>query len=310
MNLPISRFPEAGCANFGRILDPGLCGALREKIDKARKVKSSIFYATKKEFEKHGRWVNYAPGRTSHNLLLKKGYDLSFIETNKRFVSAVEKLVGPDYQIMKKAVIRSVPHRVVPDWIMDLVQDVGRPNLNPFVHDQFQDVQYFLSTDFHQDKTRPESNFATVYVYLDDVAAEDSALHLLVGSHKLGMTHYPHMLRRSHADPRYWFYSDINGNHEKCEDVLVTGGAGMVSTFHNMTLHGTQLNNSDNPRISIRYLVVKNPDCRKDTLLDAANRNIHGPQRLLNSRLDVVVGQPFQRTGSSLLSYGEPLFDT
>ena len=72
-------------------------------------------------------------------------------------------------QIFKKAIIRSVPSWAVPEWIDDYVKDVGRPNLNPFVYDEFQDVQYFHCTDFHQDKTRRESDFVTVYLYLDQV---------------------------------------------------------------------------------------------------------------------------------------------
>ena len=31
------------------------------------------------------------------------------------------------------------------------LEDIGRPNLNPYIKDDFQDVQYFLNADFHQD---------------------------------------------------------------------------------------------------------------------------------------------------------------
>ena len=299
----VSNFPKAGFADFGRILDPTACAKLRAWIAERRPVESSIFYKDEAEFRAKGRWKNYAPGRTDHNLLVESNLDLSFVERNPAFIRNAEALVGRGYGIMKKSIIRSVPTRVLPKWISDYVCDVGRPNLNPFIKDEFQDVQYFHATDFHQDKTRPESNFVTVYVYLDDVTPEYSALRILRGSHKLGLTVYPHSLRRSQHDRRQWFYSDWNGNHEKCEEITITGLAGTVSCFHCLTLHGTVLNDSPDPRISLRYLLTKAPECREDTLLDQANRAVFGPHKLLNTRLDVGQDGAFQRTGSSLLSY-------
>ena len=301
--LDINGFPETGCADLGRILDPKACAELRQWIDERRPMVTSIFYQTDEEFRDKGRWHHYAPGSTDHNLLLTEGLDLGFIEENERFKRYAEALVGPGYQIMKKSVIRLVPSGVIPKWIMDYVCDVGRPNLNPFVHDEFQDVQYFLATDFHQDKTRPDSNFVTVYMYLDEVDPTYSALHILKGSHKLGLTHYPHLLRRSHADRRYWFYSDFNGNHEKCEEIVMTGKAGSVLCFHCLTLHGSRPNNSHNPRVSLRYLLAKGPNCREDALLDQANRLVYGPHRVARTRFDIAPDGSYLRTGSSLLSY-------
>ena len=49
-----------------------------------------------------------------------------------------------------------------------------------------------LNTDYHQDKTRQESEFVTIYIYLDKVNKDSSALNILLGSHKLGFTSYPH----------------------------------------------------------------------------------------------------------------------
>jgi len=299
----LSAFAEAGWADLGPILDPRACGELRQWIDARRPVSRELFYQTEAEFRAKGRWHHYAPGRGDHNLLLNDDLDLRFVEDNQAFKLGATTLVGDGYRIMKKSIIRSVPQRVVPGWIIDYIREVGRPNLNPFVHDEAQDVQYFLSTDFHQDKTRPRSNFVTVYVYLDRVGAEHSALRILSGSHKLGMTPYPHLLRRSHIDRRYWFYSDFNGNHEKCEEAVILGEPGSVYSFHCMTLHGTGLNDSPEPRISLRYLLVEAPDSDQPTLLDDANRRVYGSHRLAHARLDVAPDGSFQKTGSSLLSY-------
>ena len=90
-----------------------------------------------------------------------------------------------------------------------------------------------------------------------------------------------------------------------CEQVTVTGVAGSIFSFHSLTLHGTVLNNSKNPRISLRYLVApsKSKDTQQEHLLSEANSEIHGPQFIVPNRIDVEPGQPFLQTGSSLLSY-------
>ena len=196
-----------------------------------------------------------------------------------------------------------MPRWATPQWLLDYVIDVGRPNMNPFVRDAFQDVQYFLYTDFHQDKTRPESDFVTVYIYLDEVDPKYSALQILSGSHKFGMTVYPHSVRRSIRDQAVWFYSDGLGNHMKCPIKTVTGGPGYISAFHCMTLHGTGFNDSLNPRISLRYLIRKSNSKPLNCLQDLANANVVGPKQMLHTRLDVGSDRAFCRTGSSLHSY-------
>lgn len=305
IDYDIANYPENGCADLGSILDPTACANLRAWINERRPVSKDIFYPTEMAFKEKGRWQNYAPGRTAHNLLLDPSLDLSFIEQNPKWIAMMQQFCGPDYEIFKKSIIRSVPRWATHQWMLDYVMDVGRPNLNPFVRDDLQDVQYFLFTDFHQDKTRPESDFVTVYVYLDEVDPKYSALHILTGSHKLGMTVYPHSVRRSIRDPQNWFYSDGLGNHKECRLKTVTGGPGSVTGFHCMALHGTGFNDSENPRISLRYLIRKNPSSRKDCLQDQANAKIIGPMRMLHTRLDVGLEGAFQRTGSSLHSYGE-----
>ena len=305
IDLSLNNFAQNGCADLGTILDQQKSSSLRDYINQNRPVNESIFYKTKAEFEEKGRWTGYAPGRVDRNFLLTDGCDLSFIENNPVFIDNMIKLCGENYSIMKKAIIRSVPGWAIPEWTYEYVKDVGRPNLNPFVHDEFQDVQYFHCTDFHQDKTRRESDFVTVYIYLDEVDADYSALRILIGSHNMGMTCYPHGLRRSMHSPDKWFYSDSIGNNMPCEQVTVTGVAGSIFSFHSLTLHGTVLNNSKNPRISLRYLVApsKSKDTQQEHLLSEANSEIHGPQFIVPNRIDVEPGQPFLQTGSSLLSY-------
>jgi hypothetical protein len=303
LDLSLGRFPENGCAQLGTMFDKAPADRLRAWIDARRPVRREIFYRSREEFEREGRWNRYAPGTKDHNLLLSPELDLAFIEGATAFKKTCSALCGADYKIMKKSIIRSTPRWAVPEWAQEFMADVGRPNLNPFVRDEYQDVQYFLTTDFHQDKTRPQSNFVTLYLYLDEVGLSYSALRILRTSHKLGVTVYPHSLRRSSADRRYWYYSDPDGNHLKCEDITVVGDAGSAFVFHCMTLHGTGYNDSKNPRVSLRYLIMKGPKSGDDTLLDRANMNVTGPRSVLHTRLDVGIEGAFLQTGSSLLSY-------
>ena len=55
--------------------------------------------------------------------------------------------MGNNYKIMKKTIIRSVPFNKFPKWIKKETEDFGRPNLNPYIKDEFQDIQYFINAD-------------------------------------------------------------------------------------------------------------------------------------------------------------------
>jgi len=299
----LENFPDNGYADLGTVLYSNDCVQLRSLLNTARPLSKDIFYSTQEEFNNKGRWHHYAPGRDSHNVLIDNQVNLAFIEDNETFVEICRRLCGSDYAIMKKSVVRSVSDHLLPEWINDKVRDVGRPNLNPFIHDDYQDVQHFLHTDYHQDKTRPTSNFVTVYIYLDEVSKDYSALRILEGSHRLGMTSYPHNLRKSWPNDDHIFYSDNSGNHLKCRPVITTGGPGTVVCFHGMTLHGTVTNKSEDPRISLRYLITCPPGTGNDSLLDKANRRVIGPHSASNLRLDVAEDGSLLPTGSSILDF-------
>mgnify|MGYP001328745496 CR=1 FL=1 len=292
----VESFQKNGFAYSGRILDKKLCKKLRDFINKNRPVKSDIFYKSEQDFKRKGRYYNYAPGK-GNNFLEK--CDTNFIEDNPFFKDFCGKLMGEKYSIMKKSIIRSTPKRVLPPWVTKKILNIGRPNLNPYILDKYQDVQYFLCTDFHQDKTRQSSKFVTVYIYLDDVDLESSALNILSQSYKLGFTTYPHNLRKSETKSDQWYYNDNYGNKILCDEILVTGLSGTVSAFHNLTLHGTGVNNKKKPRISLRYL-IKNESSRK-SLYSLANKNIYGKLRNRRPRLDVSEDGSLTPMGSSLI---------
>jgi hypothetical protein len=299
-DLSLNNFPELGCADLGMILNKNKCAELRNLININRPVSKEIFYENKKDFNDNGRWKKYAPG-PGHNFI--ENMNLNFIENNVNFVKAATKVLGNKYSILKRSVIRSVSGQFLPEWLEVYLKDVGRPNLNPFVKDCYQDVQYFYCTDFHQDKTRPESNFVTFYVYLDEVDRDYSALRILTGSHLAGMSSYPHNLRRSKNNKNTWYYTDVKGSNLKCEEVDIIGKAGLVSCFHGLTLHGTPLNNSPNPRISIRYLLSPDKDNKEETLLNKSNKLIYGPKNIDINRYDIANDGSYLPIGSSLDSY-------
>lgn len=90
----------------------------------------------------------------------------------------------------------------------------------------------------------------------------------------------------------------------KCDQITVTGDIGFISCFHSLTLHGTVLNNSKDPRISLRYLISPKNHSRQGTsLFHQANAEIIGPEYISLNRIDMSTGVGFVETGSSLLSY-------
>lgn len=297
-NLSLKYFPYLGFAKLGQIREKKKLEELRNFINISRPLNKKIFYSSKEEFIKEGRWKKYAPGQ-GHNFLEK--IDISFIENNDVFVDCATKLLGKNYKIMKKSIIRSVSPRYMPPWLKNFIKDLGRPNLNPFIKDEYQDIQHFFCTDYHQDKTRPDSNFITFYLYLDKVDRDYSALRILSGSHISGMTGYPHNLRRSYHEKKIWYYTDSVGKTIRCKEFDITGKAGTLSCFHGLTLHGTPVNNSSDPRISIRLLL--SPSKSSKAILAKTNENIYGPTSINLNRTDVNSKGEYLITGSSLESY-------
>ena len=67
---------------------------------------------------KKGRFSKYSPGTNEHNLLVEdQNFNLDFIEKSPRFKKCVSKILGKNYKIMKKSIIRSVPYSILPNWV-------------------------------------------------------------------------------------------------------------------------------------------------------------------------------------------------
>lgn len=298
--ININNFIEDGVINFGSILNKKKCNDLRNLINKYRPCKKKIFYNSFKEFKKKGRFVKYSPGG-NFNALTSLDFNLDFLEKSPTFIKSIQSIMGKDYKILKKTIIRSVPKKFMPKWVHDYIEDFGRPNLNPFIKNEFQDVQYFYNADYHQDMTRG-NKFATFYIYLDNVTKKDSALKVLKKSHQFGATFYPHYIRKS-TDGKNYFYSDLKGNHIKCEEFTCLGLTGNLLAFHGLALHGSYYNFSNDPRISLRYLIEPNKK-NKNTIFNKSFKKIKKNPIVLKNNMarldrDVKTGF-FKKTGITI----------
>ena len=301
------KFLKDGFYDFGSILNKKKCLELKKFIDVNRPCTKNIFYKNKKEFLKKGKFKNYSPGTFDYNAIYNLNINLDFIEKSKYFIKAVETIVGKRYSIKKKSIIRSVPQSIHPSWASEITNDIGRPNVNPYIRREFQDVQYFQNIDFHQDMTRG-NKFVTFYIYLDDVKEKDSPLKILTGSYKFGATHYPHYIRPG-SKKNEWFYSNLNGDHMRCDQINIYGKSGKLFCFHGLNLHGTALNFSTSPRISLRYLIQSDNNTSPRSCLDKSFKLIKGKivenKKLKNGmhfqRLDRTSDGKFIKTGTSIL---------
>ena len=75
----------------------------------------------------------------------------------------------------------------------------------------------------------------------------------------------------------------------QCKDTILEGKAGYAAIWHNCTLHGTQPteNESDEFRISLRYLIGKSNVNKQKTKINDVNSSIIGNLDPLKTRKDL-----------------------
>jgi hypothetical protein len=179
-----------------------------------------------------------------------------------------------------------VPDKAIPAWLKARIAGNPVNNLGAYVKPHYRDVTYFNGIDFHQDlidfKER-EADFLTLYVYLHRVTRSDAPLFVLENSHSLGASVFPHDLRQDGAN--LWAYR--NGRHGPalCRQVMLTGEAGFTACWHALTLHGTQPDEGDEERISLRYLFAPADGARAG--LHRVNETLGVPLSLASTRVDL-----------------------
>ncbi|MDB5470291.1 MAG: hypothetical protein JWR84_1851 [Caulobacter sp.] len=278
----VDDFARAGVHLFGEVLDADACTALLADLKAGRDWGEGLFLSEAEfDADPQYRGVNPRPGR---NLL--EGYEarLKLVEANPAIVAGLTALLGEGYVLMDRKVVCGVPASVIPDWLKRRIAGNPVNNLGAFVKPRYRDVTYFYGIDFHQDlidfKGR-EADFLTLYIYLAPVAKADAPLFLLEGSHRLGASVFPHDLVQQGETWRY----RSGGREALTTQRVLTGGTGNAAMWHACTLHGTQPDEADHERISLRYLLARGPAAAAG--IDRVNAAIEGPLALDEIRVDL-----------------------
>lgn len=269
---------------FPAALDQGPAAALLQSIRATRRFDGALFL-TEAEFDADPQHtgVNPRPGR---NLLERFADDLAFVEAAPQITSALTALLGPDYEILNKKVVAGIPARAMPDWLKRRIHGNPVNNLGAYVRPEWRDITYFYGIDFHQDLIdyRDKSaDFLTLYVYLHPVTRADAPLFLLEDSHRLGGSVFPHDLKR--AGPEAWVYANGDYGTLPVRQTVLTGNTGFAALWHACTLHGTQPDEADHERISLRYLIGRGAS--GPAAIDTINQSLRGPLTLASTRGDL-----------------------
>jgi hypothetical protein len=245
---------DLGYHLFDAPLDAGAAGELLALLRADRRYDETLFLSEAAfDADPQYRGVNPRPGR---NLLERLDGELAFIEQAPQIVEGLTALLGPGYRIMDRKVVCGVPAKSIPDWLKQRIAGNPVNNLGAYVKPQLRDVTYFYGIDFHQDlidHREREADFVTLYIYLHKVTRADAPLFVLENSHSLGASVFPHDL--THRGEDAWLYRNGAVGEVMTRQTVLTGEAGFAGLWHACTLHGTQPDDGDEERISIRYLL-------------------------------------------------------
>ena len=282
---PILRdFAQQGYHRFEAPLDAQAADRLLVQLRADRRYDDSLFLSESEfDADPQYRGVNPRPGR---NLLERFDADLAFVEQAPQIVAGMTALLGPGYRIMDRKAVCGVPARSIPAWLKARIAGNPVNNLGPYVKPQYRDVTYFYGIDFHQDlidHQDREADFVTLYVYLHRVTRADAPLFVLENSHSLGASVFPHDLTKT--GPADWTYRNGAQGQIATHQVMLTGDAGFAATWHACTLHGTQPDEGDHERISLRYLIGPADGARAG--IHEVNAALGVPMALRSTRVDL-----------------------
>ena len=281
-------FLAHGVVEFGQVLDPLACERLLAQVRASRRFGPELFL-DEASFNADPRYrgVNPEPGR---NLLEALGAAADFVEEHETIAGVLANLLGERYCVLDKKLVCGVPEKWLPEWLLRRIRGNPVNNLGPYVRPQYRDITYFYGIDYHQDiidwRDRG-ADFVTLYVYIHPVTHADAPLHVLLDSHMLGASVFPHALSRENSTGR-WRYEDRRGGAIECPERKLVGGAGYAALWHPAILHGTQPDKADRERLSLRYLLAKAPDAVAAGI-DRLNATIKGPLSLGETRRDLDV---------------------
>lgn len=275
-------FIQNGYGLFPNYLDKLKLKKLRASVIKTRDFKK--IFVSKKYYLNNTEYKGTNP-RAGRNLAEK--LDTNFIFSNKNFRKELEIILGSRCRVLDYKFVVAVPNRIIPKWIIDIINNDPIANMNGFIKERFRDITYFRGIDFHQDIIdfpHRQSDFITVYIYLDKVTINTSPLYILKKSHLFGATIFPHNLKK--LKNNFYEYKNKFNNKKLVKVKRLTGDVGTVYYWNSNLLHGTQPHNEKEPRISIRILVEKNSKIN-NSLIDISNKKIKGNLILDETRNDL-----------------------
>jgi hypothetical protein len=280
----LQQFRDEGVVLLGQAVDPDRCARLLNDIVSTRPFGPGLFLS-EEEFRANPqrRGVNPRPGRAN----VVDGLDLSFISEAPAIKRVLDALCGPGRQTLLVKAVCGAPLAWLPAYVQDEIREAPAAMLGPYVRPAYRDITYFHGIDYHQDiidyPGRP-ADVVTLYVYLAEVTPQDSPLFIVPRSHTFGATVFPHRLVPSPGTSETLIYGDGHGRSMELQPRMLTGPAGSAAVWHAFILHGTQPVAESRARISIRYVIEKDPSVR--TILDSVNDTVDGPVALEATRVD------------------------
>ena len=296
-------FLQEGVIELGSILDINQCNNLKNQFNKIRPIDAQFFkekvFLKEHEFDPEKSQYRTGPGPGRN---LTERVNLDFIEKNPIVQETLSKILGSDYKIMQKKFVMGLPENMIPDWINKRSKNLGFVNLCALVRPEFRDMTYFHGIDYHLDivdHVDRIGDFITLYVYLENVTAAMSPLHIIPKSHIFGATTVPHDLKSLGGNKIQ--YSNRNGKSAEFNFKMLTGASGTVFFWSQYNLHGTMPTAITNvPRVSLRYLIERGKTT-DECIMDKFLKNIHAPLSTYVTRVEGIENVK----GSTLLKQKE-----
>ncbi len=285
----LENFLKKGIIEFGSVIDKKKCKEIHDEVVRSRDLSSNLF-RTEKDFLDNPDPKKTNPGRGKNNFAEK--FNLSFIENNPVVRKSIDSLVGEDHEILLKNFVIGVPDSWIPNWLKKKTEKQLAANLGSYIKPEYRDVTYFRGIDFHMDlidHANSIGNNITIYLYLNDVTDQMSPLNVVEGSHIFGATKFPHFLRNNEKDSIE--YGSNDKNFKKFNKRIFTAEAGSLYLWSSFILHGTQPQQCDTPRISLRYDIKPNKK-NKNSLINKFLKGIKGKLSMPVVRDDIDLNSP------------------
>jgi hypothetical protein len=274
----VSDLVRKGTHVFDGPLDAAACAGLLAEIRATRRFDQGLFLS-EAEFAAAATCGVEGP-RPGCNLLERLDPRLAFVERAPQIVEALWSLLGPDYRILDKRVVCTLPTTAVPEWVKRRLAG-GADSLAAYVRPEFRDIGYACGADFHQDLGEaPDAgaDVVTLHLHLHPVGESDGPIRLLEGSHRMGGSAAPHDLKRCATG---WRYRNPEHGEMYVTERSLTGEAGSAALWHACTLNGGPPA-AEQPRVALRYLIARG--AAKAAGIDAVNASLAGPASFAGRR--------------------------